>query len=680
VVPCFFVVELLAPVVETVGIGVAAIAYLFDQLNVSFAVWFFLVAYGFGMLLSLASLVLEEWRFARFASWHDRVRFVVWAVLEYIGYHQLTVWFRLRGLLRFLKGRKDWGGHAPAGIWLAGSEALHPVRTYAGGNGLLPPASVRERRLMLSKLNVIQWGIVGVTSLGLGVGSGWAEETIALTQAIPDNLARIEVVWPTGGPPSVTLNPPVEPQSIGSIRWTGTRVTVVPLAEQMRPFGACQVRIEKLGEAIRLQMEGTPKPTCGVIWWLGHPDAALDLLSFNQLSVEGIARGSFDLGIVDRWWWEKQDSMTLFRTTGSFRIGIPLSAIADRVDLRQVVALTVAVSRTPAVVTIEPVRFEARKLAPPAPKLGLWVWNVRRAIQEPDQVLSTCVAMGCRRVSIQMPGANATEETWRAYLAVVRRWQEQGIEVYALDGDPHAVVNPRYLVAGIERLTTTGKGETLPTGLQLDIEPYVLQEFQTDPERYRDYLTLLAQLRRTMPAGLPLSVVVPFWFSGLMVEGRPLAFHVQDLADEVVVMNYRVELSEARRLIEDWVRYGALIGKPVWGAIETRPLPDERHLVFRRVERPEQATAYLDRCAQQLVLAPPPQKAAHLLYFAEMVRYDVLGSRLSFAGRSKEALKTALDQWVRDVTVPTVTGLMIHDWEGYEQLFDGPPRQPAGPH
>ncbi len=109
VVPCFVVVELLAPVVETLGLVLATLEYLLDELNVSYAVTFLLVAYGFGILLSLASLVLEEWTFARFASGFDRLRFILWAVIEYAGYHQLTVWFRLRGLARFLQGRKDWG-------------------------------------------------------------------------------------------------------------------------------------------------------------------------------------------------------------------------------------------------------------------------------------------------------------------------------------------------------------------------------------------------------------------------------------------------------------------------------------------------------------------------------------------------------------------------------------------
>jgi hypothetical protein len=34
---------------------------------------------------------------------------VPWAVLESLGYRQLTAYWRLRGLVKFLRGRTDWG-------------------------------------------------------------------------------------------------------------------------------------------------------------------------------------------------------------------------------------------------------------------------------------------------------------------------------------------------------------------------------------------------------------------------------------------------------------------------------------------------------------------------------------------------------------------------------------------
>jgi len=40
----------------------------------------------------------------------------VWAVLEILGYRQLTVWWRLRGVVSYLRGKKSWGKTTRAGF------------------------------------------------------------------------------------------------------------------------------------------------------------------------------------------------------------------------------------------------------------------------------------------------------------------------------------------------------------------------------------------------------------------------------------------------------------------------------------------------------------------------------------------------------------------------------------
>lgn len=80
-----------------------------EPLDGSFALLFFLVAYGFGILLSLLTLVLDELSFQRYERIRDRLVLVPWAVLESLGYRQLTAYWRLRGLVKFLRGRTDWG-------------------------------------------------------------------------------------------------------------------------------------------------------------------------------------------------------------------------------------------------------------------------------------------------------------------------------------------------------------------------------------------------------------------------------------------------------------------------------------------------------------------------------------------------------------------------------------------
>ena len=107
--PYFVFVELLAPIVEAVGLIGGALGLAFGVVNIHFAALYFLVAYGFGMLLSVLTLLLEELSFQRYRRMRDRFLLIGWALLENLGYRQLTVAWRLRGIWKYLRGRTDWG-------------------------------------------------------------------------------------------------------------------------------------------------------------------------------------------------------------------------------------------------------------------------------------------------------------------------------------------------------------------------------------------------------------------------------------------------------------------------------------------------------------------------------------------------------------------------------------------
>lgn len=107
--PYFLVNELLAPVVEFVGLVGVILGLLLGAINWPFAALFFLTAYGLGALLTLTALVLEEMNFHRYHTFGDRVMLVVWALLENLGYRQLTVIWRLKGMWNYIRGSRQWG-------------------------------------------------------------------------------------------------------------------------------------------------------------------------------------------------------------------------------------------------------------------------------------------------------------------------------------------------------------------------------------------------------------------------------------------------------------------------------------------------------------------------------------------------------------------------------------------
>ena len=117
--PYFFFVELLAPVLEAVGLIILVVGLAVGAVNGPFAALFFAAAYGYGLLLTMLSLLLEEIFYRRYQSWQDRMWLITWTILENFGYRQLTVLWRLRGLVQFLRGQKGWGTMERRGFTLS---------------------------------------------------------------------------------------------------------------------------------------------------------------------------------------------------------------------------------------------------------------------------------------------------------------------------------------------------------------------------------------------------------------------------------------------------------------------------------------------------------------------------------------------------------------------------------
>lgn len=107
--PYYAFVELLAPVFEAVGLISLAVGLFLGIVDWNFAALFYLTAYGLGTALTAFTLILEDISFHRYDTFRDRILLLSWAVLENLGYRQITVYWRLRGLWKFLRGKKDWG-------------------------------------------------------------------------------------------------------------------------------------------------------------------------------------------------------------------------------------------------------------------------------------------------------------------------------------------------------------------------------------------------------------------------------------------------------------------------------------------------------------------------------------------------------------------------------------------
>ena len=128
-VPFYTLGEALAPLVEVLGYVITVVGFALGIVNLQFALLFVLVAWGYGMLLSIWAVVLEEVSFRRYARVGDLARLLLFATLENLGYRQRTVWWRLKAFFTVWKQRQMWGEMTRKGFESAGK----PVAGQAKG-------------------------------------------------------------------------------------------------------------------------------------------------------------------------------------------------------------------------------------------------------------------------------------------------------------------------------------------------------------------------------------------------------------------------------------------------------------------------------------------------------------------------------------------------------------------
>jgi cellulose synthase/poly-beta-1,6-N-acetylglucosamine synthase-like glycosyltransferase len=107
--PYFVFFEVLGPIVELVGYVMTIGGWALGLINADTAILFFVVSLLFGMLLGLASVVLEEFTLRKYPSAKDlRVLFLA-SLYESLGYRQLTAVWRLQGIIDHFRGKGGWG-------------------------------------------------------------------------------------------------------------------------------------------------------------------------------------------------------------------------------------------------------------------------------------------------------------------------------------------------------------------------------------------------------------------------------------------------------------------------------------------------------------------------------------------------------------------------------------------
>jgi hypothetical protein len=113
VLPYYLIFELLSPVVEILGLVAVVAGYSLGMLNTTAAVLYLLAALGYGVLLSIVAIVVDDMTYKTYRRWSDLAVLVVAAFVENVGFRQLHAFWRLRGLWSGLRGSNAAWGEMP---------------------------------------------------------------------------------------------------------------------------------------------------------------------------------------------------------------------------------------------------------------------------------------------------------------------------------------------------------------------------------------------------------------------------------------------------------------------------------------------------------------------------------------------------------------------------------------
>jgi len=141
--PVLVLFEAMGPLIEVAGYGFMIATWILGWVSWQGFAAFLLAAVALGLVLSASALLLEEMSFRLYRKPGHLGALLVAMVLENFGYRQLTAWWRMRAIFRWVFGGSgQWGVMTRSAAWQAAAQAKKPVPENGGAvaaEGVLPP-------------------------------------------------------------------------------------------------------------------------------------------------------------------------------------------------------------------------------------------------------------------------------------------------------------------------------------------------------------------------------------------------------------------------------------------------------------------------------------------------------------------------------------------------------------
>ncbi|MBU2670128.1 hypothetical protein KOI35_42155 [Actinoplanes bogorensis] len=221
-----------------------------------------------------------------------------------------------------------------------------------------------------------------------------------------------------------------------------------------------------------------------------------------------------------------------------------------------------------------PAGIAGKQIAAQPGTRAMWLWGA----YAPTDVITWASTHQVTEIFAYVPWSVATDGSLPRLRDLHRRAMKANIRLSALGGEPDWTLHPENALAWRNAVLATN----LFSAIHLDVEPYTLPAWQTDPTGTKaKYLALLDRMRAGSP--LPIEADVPFWYGEHKVNNRNFADEVLKRVNAITVMSYRDTATGPNSITavsQDWLTRGTTAKKRVRLGAETDPLPDCSYCTF----------------------------------------------------------------------------------------------------
>ena len=324
------------------------------------------------------------------------------------------------------------------------------------------------------------------------------------------------------------------------------------------------------------------------------------------------------------------------------KIALQIQEKKERFTVTEVIPLELP-QRAPAAVL--PQTFKPKHPVNRVPPLrSAWFWSAAAWLETPQIIFKKQAALKLNRIYITVPTSEGVVKNAAQLRQFLHAAHAQGLQVWSVMGDARAVLEQEKtrtlsLVSAYQAFNSEKNATQRLDGLQLDIEPYLLPSYQTNPAMLlQKQAQIINAIHRVTPS-LALDVVLPFWFDPARPDEAQLLNAIEPAIASLTIMDYRTDPEQIRTFAEKFLAWGETKKKLIAIALESSPLPEETRRVYREANKGELWSLPLKSGSVLLLLKQETTALPSVKTYCFSHAQKIDGSNTSFFQKTAELAK-----------------------------------------